>query len=262
MNLENKVVWLTGASSGIGIAIAKALIARGALVGITARNKTTLDQLSADLSQNGKRVVSSPGDVSDSQSMRECARQISAALGPIDILIANAGIHSESYPENFEVEEYLKIMDVNYGGLLNCMAAVIPDMKSRKAGVIAGVASLAGYRGLPRSAAYGASKSAMIHFMESARFHLRRFGIKVVIVNPGFVKTPMTDKNDFYMPFLLSPEQAAEYVLSGLEKEKIKIAFPSVFATLLEFARVIPYFFYDFLAERIWRRTERREELP
>ncbi len=192
--------------------------------------------------------------------MQQAGVAVVGALGGIDILIANAGVHSESWPEHFESAEYRRIMEVNYLGLLHCMQAALPDMQTRKSRVIVSVASLAGYRGLPRAAAYGASKAAMIHFLESARFHLRRCGIRVVIVNPGFVRTPMTSGIDFQMPFLMTPERAAQEICNGLMRERDVIKFPRLFAAFLGLARILPYTVYDFIVEYFWNRMQARKK--
>ena len=257
MKLAGKRIWLTGASSGIGLALAKELARRGASLALSARNAGALTACVEGLHAQGSAAAALPGDVTSLQQMKDCAARAQEILGAIDILIANAGTHIESWPERFNSSEYKHLMDTNYGGMLNCFEAVLPAMQQRSSGVIVGIASLAGFRGLPRAAAYGASKSAMITFMESIRFHLRPQGIRVVIVNPGFVKTPLTDKNDFHMPFLISAERAAEYICDSLEREKNKISFPAPFTWLLELARIIPFPLYDLLVERQWQRMKK-----
>lgn len=258
MELGGKRIWLTGASSGIGRALTHELAARGAVLALTSRNSAELERLAQELSSKGARATVVSGDVTNLAEMQRAGVAIVAALGGIDILIANAGVHSESWPERFDSAEYRRIMEVNYLGLLYCMHSALPDMQARRSGVIVGVASLAGYRGLPRAAAYGASKAAMIHFLESARFHLRRCGIRVVIVNPGFVRTPMTASNDFRMPFLMTPERAAQAICKGLIRERDVIKFPRLFAAFLELARILPYTVYDFMVEYLWNRMQTR----
>ena len=186
--------------------------------------------------------------------MREIASEIEQRFGGIDILIANAGTHLFTKPESFDANEYMQLMSLNYGGTLNCIQAALPAMLKRGSGHIVGVASLAGYRGLPRAAAYGASKAAMINFLESLRFHTALSNVQVTIINPGFVKTPLTDKNDFHMPFLVAPERAARIMCDGIARRKDVVAFPIPFSWLIALMRVIPYALYKRLMVRAWKR--------
>lgn len=188
--LKDKVVWLTGASSGIGESLAIDLARRGARLALTARREELLGRLVGKISEQNGRAAGIAGDVTDLGAMQRAVREIETKIGPIDILIANAGTHLFTVPEKFDSSEYLSLMEINYGGMLKCIESVLPGMIERRSGHIVGVASLAGMRGLPRAAAYGSSKAAMIHFLESLRFHLKQYGLKVTIVNPGFVKTP------------------------------------------------------------------------
>ncbi len=252
LNLQGACVWLTGASSGIGEALAYELAHRGAKVAVTARRAEVLDNLVARVRAQGGSIASFPGDVLDLEQMQQIVRDIEALWGPIDLAIPNAGTHIFTVPEEFNSREYLSLMEVNFGGMLHCIEAVLPGMLLRGKGAIAPMASLAGYRGLPRAAAYGASKAAMIHFSESIRFHLRPKGIVISIVNPGFVKTPLTDKNDFRMPFLVSAEKAAKIICDGIEKGKREIAFPFPFNWVLKIARMLPDPIYEAVVNRCW----------
>ncbi|MBX7144848.1 MAG: SDR family NAD(P)-dependent oxidoreductase [Oligoflexia bacterium] len=258
MDLSNKVVWVTGASSGIGEALCFELARRGAKLALTARRAVELKSLAQRLGDYKATCLVKPGDVSDLPGMHRIADEIAGELGAIDFAIANAGTHIESFPEKFDSAQYEFLMNTNYGGMLHCFEAALPHMLCRHCGTLVGMASLAGYRGLPRAAAYGASKSAMIHFMESARFHLERQGIRVTIINPGFVKTPLTDKNDFFMPFLISAERAARYICDGLERERDKISFPPIFATLLEIGRMLPACLYNLIVRGVWAKMNYR----
>jgi len=254
MELQNKKIWITGASSGIGAALARELSQRGAHVALTARRPELLNSLAQDIKTCGIKALVMPGDVTKLEEMKELAEQIDKELGGVDILIANAGKSLEPPTEDFDSEAYSSLMEINYGGVLHCMEAVLPKMLARASGTVVAVASLAGYRGLPRAAAYGASKAALIHFLEAARFRLERKGIKVFIVNPGFVDTPLTKKNDFHMPFLLRTEEAAKYICDGLQAEKIKINFPFLFSLLVEIARILPYPLYNAAVKQVWKR--------
>jgi short-subunit dehydrogenase len=252
VNIQGACVWLTGASSGIGEALAYELAQRGAKVAVTARRAEVLDAMVERIRAQGGSVASFPGDVLDLEQMKRIVGDIEATFGPIDLAIPNAGTHVFTVPEQFNSQEYLSLMQINFGGMLHCIEAVLPGMLQRGKGAIAPMASLAGYRGLPRAAAYGASKAAMIHFSESIRFHLRSKGIVISIVNPGFVKTPLTDKNDFRMPFLVTAEKAAKIICNGIERGKREIAFPFPFNWVLKIARVLPDPVYEALVNRCW----------
>jgi short-subunit dehydrogenase len=251
-DLRNKIVWLTGASSGIGEALAAELVKRGAKVAITARRAEVLESLRAHLSGASDSVRCFPGDVENLNQMKQIVDSIESTFGEIDLAIPNAGTHVFTVPESFNSEEYLGLMRLNFGGMLHCIEAVLPRMLARGRGYIAPVASLAGYRGLPRAAAYGASKAAMIHFLESIRFHLQPKGISISIVNPGFVKTPLTDKNDFAMPFLVDAPRAAQIICKGLERKKREIAFPFPFSWVLKVARMLPAPVYERIVNKCW----------
>jgi len=253
---QGKRVWLTGASYGIGKALAEELAARGAKLALTARSRDKLNTLRDELKGKAEDVLVLPGDVTDADAIAGIVAQINDAWGGVDILIANAGTHVFTEPDQtFDAEEYLGLMDLNYGGVLRCIEAVLPDMLERKAGQLVGVASLAGYRALPRAAAYGASKSALHHFLESVRFHLAEHGLTVTIVNPGFVKTPLTDKNDFDMPFLVEADKAARIMCDGIAKRKDEVSFPIPFNWTIALMRVIPWFIYKPIMRRVWKRT-------
>ena len=245
-------MWLTGASSGIGEALVFELAARGARVAITARRAEVLDVIKAKVPLTHGEVCCFPGDVRDLEQMKGIVEQVEKDMGPIELAIPNAGTHIFTVPEAFNSAEYLSLMELNFGGMLRCIEAVLPGMLSRGQGYLAPVASLAGYRGLPRAAAYGASKAAMIHFLESIRFHLKTRGITISIVNPGFVKTPLTDKNDFHMPFLVDAPRAAKIICDGIERRKREIAFPFPFNWVLKMARMLPDPVYERIVDRCW----------
>ena len=253
MKLAGKIVWLTGASSGIGEAVAIELARRGAKVAISARRKDLLDALAEKIQMQGGQVVSTPCDVTDMSSVKAAVAAIKAHFGAaIDIAIANAGTHCPTDPLNFNSAAYMGLMQINYQGMLHTIEAALPDMLSRKDGYIVGVASLVGYRGLPKAGAYGATKAAMINFLDSIRFHLKSEGIKVSVVNPGFVKTPLTDKNDFHMPFLIDAEAAARYICDGLESEKHEITFPFLLSWIVWLGRLLPSRLYQFIVDFMW----------
>lgn len=248
--MKDKVIWLTGASSGIGEAFARRLFRLPCKLAITARNQEKLNELVAASANHPAEVRAYAGDVTKRERMREIVKEIGQDFGTLDVMVANAGTHVPTEVTEFDVEQYRNIAEINYFGVLNCIDAVLPGMREREAGHIVGVSSVAGYRGLPRAAAYGASKAAVTHFLESLRLDVEEFGIAVSVVSPGFVKTPLTDKNDFEMPFLISAEQAAEEMLKGIEKKDFEIHFPKRFTLFLKFLRILPIRWYHFVIKK------------
>lgn len=264
-SLANKLIWITGASSGIGETLAEECARRGARVALSARRPEALsllvDRINSSLpSGSAPRARAYPVDVASTDSVRTAVAAIEAEMGPIDIMIANAGINQYVSLSSFSADAFLTVMNTNYGGLLRCIEAVLPNMRARGHGRIAGVASLAGFRGLPTSGAYGSSKSAMIHFLESIRFQLEPVGIGVTIINPGFVKTPMTDTNDFKMPFLMTRENAAICIANGLERGAKEISFPWFFSRVMKTMRVLPFPLYEWMTKVVWARMDHGKE--
>lgn len=252
---ENRI-WLTGGSYGIGRAVALEFARRGAHIGLTARSQDKLEQVQRDIEQAGGHALVLPGDVTDRSSMRDVAETMRREMGGIDILIANAGTHLRTDVDGLDVGEYMSLMNLNYAGALNCIEAVLPDMLRSGSGHIVGVASIAGYRGVPSAAAYGASKAALIHFLESMRFDVEGRGIAVTIVNPGFVKTPLTDKNEFKMPFMIDSDKAARIICRGIERKKHEITFPIPFNWFIKFLRILPMPIYAIIMRKIWKRMQ------
>lgn len=245
--LKNKIVWITGASTGIGKSLAVLAAQKGAKVAITARSKDTLIAVVNQITAAGNTAFAFEGDVTSIAQMKDVSKQIEQKFGPIDILVSNAGTYAPTDPASFSSETYQDIMRLNYGGLLTCIEAVLPSMLLRSNGYIVGVASLVGYRGLPRACSYGASKAAVINFLESLRFDVEPYGISVSVVNPGFVKTPLTDKNDFEMPFLIDSDEAAKAIVKGLENKDFEIHFPKSLSYIFKLLRILPYSLYHTL---------------
>ena len=231
------VVWITGGSSGIGCELARLCAQQGAKVAVTSRASDKLDAL-ADSSDN---IYAYPGDVTDRAGMSDVVQRIEADLGPIDLAVFSAGVWKPMGAKEFDADAFQRIMDVNYIGVINCMAPLIPAMTDRGRGHIAPIASVASYRGLPKSAAYGASKSAVVHVAESLQPELKRRGVTMSVVNPGFVDTPMTEVNDFDMPYMIDARTAAEKTLRGLKRKKFEIAYPWPMVLQLKLARILPY---------------------
>ena len=249
--IEGKVVWLTGASTGIGKHLAGKLMKEASALALTARSVDSLELLSKELTDFNKPVLCLPGDVTKPEEMLNVTKQVENRVGPIDVLIANAGTYVPTDIAKFDLEEYRYITEVNFVGVLNCVQAVLPSMLERQSGYLVAVASLAGYRGLPRAAAYGASKAALIHFFESMSFDLQPSGIDVTLVNPGFVRTPLTDKNTFDMPFLMDPEPAADFSFDGLQERRREIHFPWKFSLIMKLLRVLPYPLYQLIIKKV-----------
>ena len=247
----DKVVWLTGASSGLGESFAKTAASTGCKLVLTARRADKLQSIADEARRSGGKVWCFDADVTNASAVRAAHERIQQETGEDDVLIANAGTHVPTDVASFSVSEYRSVMELNYFGTLNCIEAVLPEMISRHSGHIAGVGSVAGYRGLPRAAAYGASKSALIHFLESIRFDLEQYGITVSVVNPGFIRTPLTDQNDFPMPFLMEPDDAAQAMLKGLLNGSKEVHFPQRFTWQMKLFRILPFPLYHRLVRKI-----------
>ena len=251
----NKVVMITGASSGIGRGLAVALGSRGAKLGLVARRAETLDEVVGEVEAAGGKALRLAADVQDAGSIVAAAEQLRAAYGPIDVLIANAGIGPTRDAAKFSAEEFASVMNVNVIGASNSVAAVIPEMVARGQGQLVAISSLAAYRGLPRSAAYCASKAAVSAFFESLRLDLEPRGIDVTIIHPGFIKTPLTAGRDAEMPFLMELDDAVSKMVRAIEKRRKRYSFPWQLATIVRAGMIMPIWMYD----RISRANSFRE---
>jgi short-subunit dehydrogenase len=246
MTLPWRAVWITGASTGIGAAVARQLAAQGVTVACSARNAETL----ASLAREQKNIRPYALDVTDEAAVSACFQSIERDLGEISLIIAGAGTYGEVKLDDFQTSAFKRMYEVNYLGVINVLAAVIPTFRKRRAGHISWIASVAGYRGLPKAAAYGPTKAALINLAESLKAELAQDGVVVSVINPGFVKTPMTAQNDFPMPFLMDVEDAARATIEGLQKQKFEVAYPRRFVAILKVARVLPYAWYFWLVKR------------
>jgi short-subunit dehydrogenase len=243
-NPKWKTVWITGASTGIGRELAIQLAASGVKIAASARSVEKLQSL-------GANVFPFPLDVANPQAARATVDKIEQELGPVDLAIFAAGIYSEVVATDIDEKLFASIMATNYLGTVNCLAAVLPKMLTRRQGHISWIASVTGYRGLPKAAAYGPSKAALISLAESLKPELDQHGISLSVINPGFVATPMTSKNDFPMPFLMQPQEAARRTLIGLENKKFEITYPTRLVAILKFARLLPYGIYFWLIKNL-----------
>ena len=260
---SEKVVMITGASSGIGRGLAVELARRGARVGLVARRAETLSEIVNEIGTANRpphdgfreRAMALPADVQDEASMRTAAKRLESELGPIDVLIANAGIGTTRDASELTGNDVANVINVNVIGVANSVAAVVPGMVERGKGQLVAISSLAAYRGLPKSAAYCASKAAVSAFFESLRLDLEPRGIAVTIIHPGFIKTPLTAGRDAQMPFLMELNDAVDKIVGAIEKRKKSYAFPWQLATIVRTGMVMPIWMYD----RISRRNSFRE---
>jgi short-subunit dehydrogenase len=234
MSLPWRVVWVTGASTGIGADICKQLAAEGVKVAASARNADKLAALG-----NGISVY--PLDVTNAEDVAETFSQIEKDLGAIDLIIAGAGTYTPVKASDISTTLFKQALDVNYMGVVNVLAAALPVFRARRSGHLSWIASVAGYRGLPKAAAYGPTKAALINLAESLKPELDNDNLKITVINPGFVRTPMTSVNDFEMPFLMEPADAARATIAGLAKGKFEVAYPRPFVAILKTARIMPY---------------------
>jgi len=254
----DRVVLITGASSGIGRGLALELARRGAKLGLVARRKEVLDEVISEIgvNQNETRggqsanVLAVSGNVQDADSMRSAADQLRSQFGKIDVLIANAGIGGNNDAGNFEAASFANVINTNVIGAANSVAAVIPEMVARGSGQLVVISSLAAYRGLPKSAAYCASKAAVSAMFESLRLDLKPRGIDVTIIHPGFIKTPLTAGRQAKLPWLQELEPAVKKMITAIEKRKKSYAFPWQLATIVRSGMVMPNSMYDWIATR------------
>ena len=234
-----KVCWITGASQGLGLALAKEMASRGYKLILTARRAKELSEAIGSLPGTGHEAL--PADITDRDSMKKLVEDMVKRHGRLDMAVLNAGTHHPLKPGDYDAEIFDKLININIHGTLNCLLPTVEVMKEQKTGTIAVVSSVAGYIGLPTASAYGLTKAGMINLCETLHVELAPLGIDLKLVNPGFVRTPLTDKNDFPMPFLMEPEDAARSMANGLESKKFEIAFPRTFVWILKFLRFLPY---------------------
>ena len=251
MNWHGKSIFLTGASSGIGEGLALAFAKKGAMLGLVARRGELLRELADKCEKAGGVARAYPADVTDPSAVEEAFQQFIHEFSTVDILIANAGIGgNDESTRNYHPPSVKKVVDVNLIGAVNAVHAVLPKMLEQGHGQLVAMSSLAGFRGLPRSAAYSASKAAMTAFFESVRLDVKDKGISVTIIQPGFIKTPLTAGRASRMPFILELEDAIPLFVRAIEKKKKFAAFPWQLATVVRAARFMPAWMYDRIAGR------------
>ena len=246
----NKVVMITGASSGIGRGVAVEIASRGANLGLLARREDLLKEIVDEARSRGVKAVAATADVRDAEAMREAAEHFRQELGPIDVLIANAGIGTADHAVQLKPEHVSEVIGINVLGAVNSVAAVAPEMVARGQGRLVAISSLAAYRGLAKSAAYCASKAALSSYFESVRIDLRDTGVGVTIIHPGFIKTALTSGREAKMPYLMELDDAVKKIVSAIEKEKKTYAFPWQLATIVRAGLLMPPAMYDWIAAR------------
>ena len=234
---DKKVIWITGASSGIGRALAIKFANEGWIVAVSARRENLLQELS----KINENIYPFPLDVTSIDQCKTVFKNIVEKFKNIEISIFGTGIHDPKSEKEFNLDKIRKIMEVNYFGTMNSINSVYSYYNDKNSGQISIISSVAGYRGLPAAGAYCASKSALTSFAESLHFEMKRKNVRVSLVSPGFIKTPMTDQNDFPMPMIKSPEFAANEIFKGLTtKKSFEIHFPKVFTYFLKFLQILP----------------------
>ncbi len=239
--MNDKTIWITGASTGIGRALAIKFAKNGWNVAASARRENLLKELE-ELNQD---IYSFPLDVTDKEKCKEVFKKIEDKFKTVDISFFSTGTWDPGKEKEIDVEQIENVMKVNFFGTLNCIKSVEKYYRNKRSGHISIVSSIAGYRGLPNSTGYGPSKSALNNLAESLFFDFKRYGVRVSLISPGFIKTPMTDKNDFKMPFLRTTDFAADKIYDGLvNSNKFEIHFPKQLTLILKLLRILPYSLY------------------
>ena len=238
---EKKIIWITGASSGIGKALAIKFAEKGWTVAASARREGLLE----DLNKFNQNIYSFPLDVTEIENCKLVANKIIEKFGGIDICVFGTGMHDPKSEKRFNLNKIREIMEVNYFGTMNSINSIYEYFSEKKNGQISIISSVAGYRGLPAAGAYCASKAALTSYAESLNFDMQMKNVKVSLISPGFIKTPMTDQNDFPMPMIKSPEFAANEIFKGLtEKKSFEIHFPKAFTYFLKLLQILPSSIY------------------
>ena len=250
MSEKQKKIWITGASSGIGKSVAEKFANEGWKVAVSARRKELLQDMAKD-----QNISSFPLDVTDRSQINNVFQNILKEFGNIDVCLFSSGTYEPKDEQNIDPDKIKNVINVNFLGVIDCVKTVEDYFKNKKTGHISIVSSIAGYRGLPNSSGYGPSKAALTNFCESIYFDFKKFGVRVSVISPGFIKTPLTDKNEFPMPFLKTVDYAANQIFNGLVKSNaFEIHFPKGLTLTLKFLRILPYKLYLFLVDKLVKR--------
>lgn len=253
--MNKKTCWIIGASHGIGEALVKKYFDCGYQLLISARSEEKLKQIAAEISATNpastNQILVSQVDVCDVASLEKSCQELTKNFGRIDLIIFCSAIYYPTKLINFDLAKALQTIDVNLKGAINLLYAALPQMFKQNFGHIAFIASVAGYRGLPQSFSYGASKAGLINLCEGIYPELKSYNIDLSIINPGFVKSRLTDKNSFSMPFIITAKKAADEIFSGLEAKKFEIHFPKRLTLFLKLLRILPNRIFLFLIKKI-----------
>jgi len=246
MSENQKKIWITGASSGIGKALAEKFASEGWKVAVSARRKEILDEMA-----KRENIFSYPLDVTNQNQIKDVFSKIINDFGKLDLCVFSSGTYDPKLEQEINIKQNQFVMETNFFGVLYCIKSVEKYFKDKKAGHISIVSSIAAYRGLPNSSGYGPSKAALTNLTESLYFDFKKHNVRISLVSPGFIKTPLTDKNEFRMPFIKSPEFAAEKMFNGLTKTKsFEIHFPKALTIILKLLRILPYKIYLYLIDK------------
>ena len=233
-------VIIIGGTFGIGFELAKKYLGRSKNLIILGRSEDKFQKITENLSNSTTNIITKKIDVTNLNETQTILQNIIDQLGQLDLVVYSSGFYKPNNTFDLDIELYRKTLEVNFMGLIHVMSKVLPKMKEQGSGHVAMISSLAGFFGLPNSSGYGPSKAAMMNYSESIFNDCKKNNIYVSLINPGFVKTRLTDQNTFQMPFLMSPEKAASIIFRGLEKKKYDITFPIVMSILFKFIRVLP----------------------
>ena len=252
--MNKKTIWITGGSTGIGRALAIKFASKGWNVAVSARRVELLNELS----NTYENISAFPLDVTNKLKCKEVFNEIKNKFENIDICFFSTGTWNPKKEKDIDVEQIEDVFKINFFGTVNSIKTVEEYFRSKKSGTITIVSSIAGYRGLPNSTGYGPSKSALNNLAESLYFDFKRFNVRVCLVSPGFIKTPMTDKNDFKMPFLKTPEYAANKIYDGLiNKDNFEIHFPKILTVILKILSFLPSKIYFYLVGKLTKHQKR-----
>lgn len=246
--VEPLVAFVTGASSGIGRGLSVRLAQEGYTVGLAARREERLREVAGDIRDYGGAAVVLPCDVSDPTSIRRATSACRDQLGPIDLLVANAGVGARTPPESLSARQVEEVMAVNFFGAVHAVEAVLPEMLRRRSGHLVAVSSIAGFGGLPGRAAYSSSKAALATFFESLRVDLRGSGVAVTVISPGFVRTEMTVDDGRSRPLIMEVDAAVDRMIDAILDRRASLVFPRRLGAAVWAARVLPRRLYDLLA--------------
>ena len=250
MSENQKKIWITGASSGIGKAAAEKFAKEGWKVAVSARRKEILDIMAQD-----QNISSFPLDITNRDQINNVFKNILNEFDDLDLCLFSSGTYEPKDEQSIDPNKIKNVINVNFLGVIDCVKTVEKYFKNKRSGHISIVSSIAGYRGLPNSSGYGPSKAALTNFSESIYFDFKKFGVRVSIISPGFIKTPLTDKNEFSMPFLKTPDYAAEKIFNGLVKSNaFEIHFPKGLTLVLKFLRILPYKLYLVIVDKLVKR--------